>query len=523
MIMLLPTPHGRAHTASVLACYRLNGGCMEPDHADGTQHDAPGTPGSDSLPPHPTPQPGPYSYATPRTGPESRAAPQAGPYSYAAPQSGPATRASQSLPMQSVAPDSLAPVAPGERIQALDVLRGIALFGVLTANIWLWFSGVVFRFPAYNAEVWSFSPDGIAFLFIAFFISGKAITTFSFLFGLGFAVQMQRAEARGRGIGWHHSRRLAVLFLFGAIHAVFLWYGDILMAYALLGFGLLLFRRRRDRTLLVWAAVLIVAVPIALGAVPVVMSVLNPEAGPDPAVVMTEMAERNSALLALFASAEPAQIVRGNLQMLQQQWLTPKATFLLSLFGIFLLGLYVGRRRMFEDPAAHRPLLRRTMIYGFGVGVTTTAISLGMRSIPPEEFLAITWMPLAMAFTIGLGMVPFALAYIASATLLMQQPAWRERLSLFAPVGRMALTNYLAQTVICIAVYYFGGLVGRSGPLFGLVLALVIFPAQMAFSAWWLARYRYGPMEWLWRTMTYGRAQPMRLRGTVATAVQPTA
>jgi uncharacterized protein len=433
------------------------------------------------------------------------------------------TEPATAAPTDQPATRPLAPVAPGERILALDVLRGIALFGVLTANIWLWFSGVVFRFPDYNAEVWSLSPDSIAFLFIAFFISGKAITTFSFLFGLGFAVQMQRADARGRSIGRHHSRRLAILLLFGAIHAVFIWYGDILMAYALLGFALLLFRKRQDRTLLVWAAVLIVAVPIVLGSVPVVMSAVKPDAGPEPAVILAEMSERNNSNLAFFASAEPAQIVRGNLQMLKQQWLTPKATFLLSIFGIFLLGLYAGRRRLFEDPAAHRPLLRRIMLWGFPLGVVGTGLNLALRSMSPEQFFAISWMPLAMAVTIAVSMVPFALAYIATATLLMQRPAWRDRLALFAPVGRMALTNYLAQSAICIALYYGGGLVGVAGPLFGLVLALVIFPAQMLFSAWWLARFRYGPMEWLWRSLTYGRVQAMRLESTTAPVAQPSA
>jgi uncharacterized protein len=425
------------------------------------------------------------------------------------------------IPAAAPAPEPLAPVAPGERILTLDVLRGIALFGVLAANIWLWFSGVIFRFPAYNAEVWSFSADSLAFLFIAFFISGKAITTFSFLFGLGFAVQMQRAAACGRSIGRHHSRRLAILFLLGAIHAVFLWYGDILMAYALVGFALLLFRTRRDRTLLVWAAVLIVAVPIALGTVPVVMSAVNPDAGPEPAVMLAEMTERNRSNLALFASAEPTLVVRGNLQMLRQQWLTPKATFLLSILGIFLLGLWAGRRRLFEDPAAHRPLLRRIVLWGFPLGMMATGVNLALRSMSPEQFFATTWMPLAMGVTIAVGMVPFALAYVAAATLLMQRPAWRARLYLFAPVGRMALTNYLAQSVICIAIYYGGGLVGVAGPLFGLVLALVIFPAQMLFSAWWLARFRYGPMEWLWRSLTYGRLQPMRGVAPGVAAAEP--
>jgi uncharacterized protein len=132
--------------------------------------------------------------------------------------------------------------------------------------------------------------------------------------------------------------------------------------------------------------------------------------------------------------------------------------------------------------------------------------------------MAMTWLSPVFAVT-SVMMVPFAFAYIALATLLMQRPAWRARLAVFSPVGRMALTNYLAQTVICIAIYYGGGLVGEAGPLFGLVLALVIFPAQMAFSAWWLARFRYGPMEWAWRSLTYGGMQSMRLPGEAAPAI----
>lgn len=419
------------------------------------------------------------------------------------------------------APTPLAPVNPNERILTLDVLRGIALFGVLAANIWVWFSGIVFRFPEYRSEVWSLSADSLAFHFIAFFISGKAITTFSMLFGLGFAVQMMRADARGRSIVRHHSRRLAILLVFGAVHGVFLWYGDILAAYALLGFGLLLFRKRRERTLLIWAGVLIVALPILLSSVPLVMATASPEAGPDPGARLAEMAERNGELLALFASADPAQIVRGNLSMLQRQWLSPKSLFLVVLFGVFLLGLYAGRRRLFEHPGAHRALLRRLVIYGFSIGVVGTAAGMMLGSMPPEESMALAWMPLAMTAAFTAGTVPFALAYIATATLLLERPAWRRPLSAFAPVGRMALTNYLAQTVICISIYYWGGLVGQAGPLFGLILALVVFPVQMAGSAWWLARFRFGPMEWLWRSLTYGRLQSMRLAPAVPPAVEP--
>jgi uncharacterized protein len=428
----------------------------------------------------------------------------------------------QSDPALPARPAVLSPVQPGERILTLDVLRGIALFGVLAANIWLWFSGIYFRFPDYMGEVWGLSVDALAFQFIAFFISGKAITTFSLLFGLGFAIQMMRAEARGRSIVGHHAKRLAILLLFGVVHAVFLWYGDILTAYALLGFGLLLFRKRRDRTLVVWAAVLIAVVPVVLGGVPLVMSAVSGEAGgPEPATALAEMAERNGELLALFQSGEPAQIVRGNLRMLRQQWLTPKSLFLLNLFGVFLLGVYAGRKRIFEHPAAHRPLLGKLVVYGFGLGIAGSAVATGLRTIPPEQAMGLAWMPLAGALAATIGIVPFALAYMAAATLLLERARWRRVLGAFAPVGRMALTNYLAQTVICLAIYYQGGLVGRAGPFLGLVLAVVVFAVQMVVSAWWLARFRFGPMEWLWRSLTYGRLQPMRLAPPQVAGAEP--
>lgn len=171
--------------------------------------------------------------------------------------------------------------------------------------------------------------------------------------------------------------------------------------------------------------------------------------------------------------------------------------------------------------AGNRTLLRRTAAYGFTAGLVGTTVAIGIRSMPMEEMIALPWIPLAMATAFAVGTVPFALAHIATATLLLERAAWRRRLALFAPVGRMAPTNYLAQTVACISIYYAAGLVGEAGPLFGLLLALVIFPAQMLASAWWLARFRYGPMEWLWRSLTYGQLQPMRLAPPVAPVVEP--
>ena len=160
-------------------------------------------------------------------------------------------------------PPPAAPIDAAERLLTLDVLRGMALLGVLVANVWFWFSGLFLRIAAFRPELTRLTPDSAAYHLISVLVSGRAISVFSFLFGVGLAVQMLRAEARGTDAAPLYRRRMAVLLAIGVAHGVLLWYGDILVVYALLGLVLLLFRRRRDRTLLAWAAVLLVVVPLA--------------------------------------------------------------------------------------------------------------------------------------------------------------------------------------------------------------------------------------------------------------------
>jgi uncharacterized protein len=409
-------------------------------------------------------------------------------------------------------PTPLEPVTVSERIFTIDVLRGIALLGVLIANIWLWFSGAIFLFPGLQSEMRQISLNSIAFYFVGIFISGKALSTFSFLFGLGFAVQMMRSEARGARIAPVYSRRLAVLLVIGAIHGVLLWYGDILLTYAMLGFALLLFRRRKDRTLLVWATILIAVIPIALGSVPLIMSLTGADMGPPPAEQIAKMTEENRTNLRLLSSGNYLQIIRGNLRMLADLYASPKAFSMLMFLGLFLLGLYAGRRRLFENVAAYRVALRRVMVWGFVIGLSATFVSIALRvGLDIEQAMKLPWFPLAMMTSLVFGTTPFAFAYIAAATLILEHPVWRARLRGFAPVGRMALTNYLSQTLICLAIFYGGHLIGSYRPALYLLVAVLIFAVQMQWSAWWLARYRFGPMEWVWRSLTYGRKQPMRI------------
>jgi uncharacterized protein len=406
----------------------------------------------------------------------------------------------------------LGPVTASERIVELDVLRGIALLGVVIANVWLWFSGITFMFPGVRDELVRLSVNGVVFNGIGVLVAGKAVATFSFLFGLGFAVQMLRAQARDVAIVPVYLRRLAVLLLFGAVHGFLLWYGDILMLYAVLGIVLLLVRRFTYRRLLVGAVLLLLAVPLALGAVPLILSVFGSS---PPAPDLAVIAEANAATLAAFRSGSPAQVFPANLEQLRHMYLSPQAIgWSATTLGLFLLGLCAGRRRVFENVATHRAGFTRVAAWGLATGLVFTAgVAVMYISQSPDAIAAQPWLALLMAALVTFGTVPLALGYIATATLLLQRPVWQRRLRPFAPVGRMALTNYLAQTVICLLIFYgYGaGLIGHVGSAVALAIALLVFGMQMLWSPLWLARFRFGPAEWLWRSLTYGRFQPMRI------------
>jgi uncharacterized protein len=420
-----------------------------------------------------------------------------------------------------VTPTRPTPVSARERIAELDVLRGIALLGVVVANVWLWFSGAYYLFPEYHAQVARLSVDAVVFNGIGVMVSGKAATTFAFLFGVGFAVQLRRAEARGTAGVDLYRRRLAVLLLFGLVHAFFLWYGDILAAYALVGFVLLFFRGRTDRTLLVWAGLLLVAVPLVMGSIPLLSSLFGRDMPPPD---LAPMAELRATSLAAFQSGDPARVFAANLQGLATSYASPKAFWLVMVLGVFLLGLYAGRRRYFENVVEHGPGFRRLAYWGLGLGLPC---SVGVGAVyvthPPEAMATRPGIALLMTVLVTFGTLPLAFGYIATATLLVQRPRWRRILGHFAPVGRMALTNYLSQTVICLLIFYgYGaGLIGQVGATAALVIALLIFAIQMAWSPWWLTRFHFGPAEWLWRTLTYGQVQPLRIREPVALPLQP--
>jgi uncharacterized protein len=394
-------------------------------------------------------------------------------------------------------PARMAPVAAGERIELLDVLRGAALFGILAANMralgapWLLYSHPHLLFPGFADRF----VQGV----IDVFVTGKFVTLFSFLFGLGFAVQMSRAEARGARVRSFYPRRLLVLLVFGIVHGALLFWGDILAAYALMGFILLAFRKRQPSTVLRWAIGLLLVFSVlgSIGFVVLQFVHLPPD---NPEEHLREVTR----LVRAFGEGGFFDVVAENFL----SWVAfgLKNLSLLLFLPVFLFGLWVWRRGIPQDPEAHVGAIRRTCRLALPVGLALSAFAVaedlfreGVRPRPPDLLV------FAAAMSRFYGTYVLALGYAAGLTLLARRESWRRRLAPAAAVGRMALTNYLMQSLVCVTFFTTTGLYGKVGPALLIVPTLVVYAGQVWFSNWWLRRFRYGPMEWLWRSLTYGR------------------
>lgn len=410
------------------------------------------------------------------------------------------------------------PVSAHERIDLIDVVRGFALFGVLLANL-VWITTDVVLTDARVSQLPTAPLDRIVKPLVVLLVDHKFYTLFSFLFGLGFAIQLSRAEESGYSAVAVYGRRVAILAVIGLLHVALVWYGDILLVYAIGGFGLLAVRHWNTRLLVV------LALALALFARAIV-AVSPPIAGaPDGSPIDAELKENaeKERQLAIFDGTSYLAIARENAAIYYRDIVAGGVgLFLLpQVFGRFMLGLYVGRRNWARRTTELLPTLRRLLPWAIGVGVVGNGTAMLLEQLQDGQVLGrhSFWVA-AGAPVEEAGILALAFAYLSVLVLLFHHSvAWRRRLGYLAPVGRMALTNYLTQSVLYLVVLtgVGFGLYGEVGPAWCVGLALIIFAAQMAFSAWWLACYRFGPAEWLWRTLTYGQWQPMR-KGVPRTA-----
>ncbi len=408
---------------------------------------------------------------------------------------------------------ALTPVAASERIETLDVLRGVALFGILTVNM------VGFSWPPemmlMRQLFWETRTDAIADGFIRFLAEGKFYPLFAFLFGLGAAIQLERAASCGANFTSRFCRRMLTLLGFGLAHGLLLWEGDILVWYAIGGFLLLPFRNRQPRTLLIWG-VLCWLIPVLLilliwvGLVGLSFVPQLAEGIQKQLVTESEASARQiEEIIRVFSQGSYAEVFSARAGNVCYAWLMG-IFYAPGILAMFLLGLYAGKRHIFRDLEAHVGCLRRVFIWGLIVGLPANLLfTIGMAASDLSD-VHFGWL-LCQAL-VGLGGPAQSLAYAAGITLLLRQDAWKRWLTLIAAPGRMALSNYIFQSLICTTIFYsYGlGLFGSMGRAAGLGLTVAIYVSQVGLSRWWLNRFQFGPLEWLWRSITYGKLQPMQ-------------
>ena len=398
----------------------------------------------------------------------------------------------------------LAPVPPRERVVTLDVLRGFALCGVMIGNMVL-YSG---HWAAQGPPPDPTTLDQIAGWFETIFVASKAQTLLTFLFGFGFAVQLLRAQERHAPVMALYVRRLVVLFVLGALHITVLWWGDVTWTYAVAGFGLLAFLHTSNRTRVAWAIGLIF-VPYLVMQIPEVrLAAARVFLGPH------ELGARTAQMAAALHRPDRAGLPWEHLQYALVWETNIYAWYYFWTLGRFLLGYVAGQRRWFDnDGADHLPVFRRLAVWGGAIGVVTNAlVVLRLIGVLPLASYG-QWGRFVAGVIQQASYLALTLAYVGIIVLLMQRPAWRRVLGILAPVGRMPLTTYFSQSLLCTFVLYGWGLgwaawISDAGCL---VLAIAIFSVQIALSHLWLRAFRLGPLEWVWRSAVYLKLQPMRL------------
>lgn len=382
---------------------------------------------------------------------------------------------------------SARPINPSDRIATLDILRGIALFIVLAVNTTTEFRVSIFEqfLPGTHA---SGSADWISEAAILA-LHTKGFILFSFLFGVGLAIQFERLAGNERRLALM-VRRLAILLAIGVVHLFLIWNGDILTEYAIIGFAVLPFLYG-PRWLLAVAAVLPLGLYIAMPSLPPVT------AFPDQGCIAHHIEAAQQA----YGGGSFMEILVFRID--EVRYIAPLHVYVMPrTFGLFLFGAWVWRTGFFRAKApANLVIVAARLLLAIGAWMTLAAANgsaFGWH---------LDWR--GSAILRALAQLVLAAGYGVAIAVLADHDGTRKLVGWAGPLGRMAFTNYLVQSIVLSFVFCGFGLAlfGRLSFEQALVIAVLVYTAQAAFSAWWLRRFRFGPVEWLWRSLMYGERQ----------------
>lgn len=419
-----------------------------------------------------------------------------------------------SPPPSPAAPAPL-PVQQRDREPILDLLRGFALLGILLVNIELMRGPALFDVLAGTLPAPADDADRVTGFLVGWLASGKFVSSFAILFGVGAALLAEKAWRRGWSAHRLLARRYTLLATFGLAHMVLLFPGDILLVYALTGFALLPFLHLRTRTALWWSGGLVAALTAVATGAAVLATAFGDLAtgdGQDPVggAVGGFFDERRQATIAAYTDGGLGEVLTArSFEALVIQ--TGQLVSIPWLLALFLLGFATARAGVATDPAGSRPLLRRVAVLGLGVGLPANLV-LGVLG-PVGTALGTTgegtpaWIELASVPTQLVAAPLLAVGYLATLALLaLRFGTWRP----LAAVGQMALTAYLSQSLITTVVFVGWSTYDTWTATSALAVVAATWALLLLLCPLWLRRFRFGPVEWLWRSWTYRGWQPLR-------------
>ncbi|WP_259367756.1 MULTISPECIES: DUF418 domain-containing protein [unclassified Colwellia] len=461
-----------------------------------------------------------------------------------------------------IPPPKLKPLDKHKRVDALDILRGLALVGILLMNI-EWFNRAIISLGGHDTTLTGID-HAIGWL-IRCFVEGKFYKLFALIFGMGFAVMLLRAKDAGRPFGAWFVRRMLVLLLIGIAHMIFLWGGDILHQYAIAGLILLAwvtYKKTEDPKAYLKLALMWLMIPLFL--VSFLGSILgmvfneskyqeiwqndldiytaveqqlltntdvilekNDAIDSEEAILtdeelreitIAETIEQRKVLQADIAEEDNAfmqnsywQATEYRLGFLGFMLMFTPIMSLFVLIPIFILGFWLVVTEKITKHQEHHKFFSLLAKVGLCVGIPLNVASILIIQHPAAAISVVLQGVGQTLFYIGQYLL--SAGYLGLVVCALNKQKWQQFFVAFSPMGQMALTNYLMHSVILTSIFYgyAGGQYGEISRAPQMLIVIAIIVTQIILSKWWLNRYRFGPMEWLWRSLTYKQMQPMKL------------